>query len=362
MPPVTRADPSRADRGLAEIPFPIERGRYEVLPAMKRLGDQPILGKVEAGHFVADADLARYLAEKLRLLEGWPEAVRCVDPEHEPAGLAEAVWRVFDLVAAEHPELVRPTGDGVVLPHLGLALEGDRRAPAVRRVDPKAPLADLGARAARHLEGVTGIPRLADALALTMMEDYALVAAGTAAPGDPGDRAELLHVAFPGHWDPRTKVGRDFTAIHRPVAHNEVITGAHPSLVRAMVEKGPFVRFVWGLVTDDHLAHNPNLPGGAREPVPAQVLADPEALAARTYFRVERQTTHPFPDLGRALFTIRVYLAPLAGIAADPARRAQLASALEGMDAAAQAYKGVTELRAPLLTWLRAATPRGGLS
>ena len=226
--------------------------------------------------------------------------------------------------------------------------------------------------------GSSRFERLADALALAVQEDLVVMAGGAphyVAPGDasPGDaapkdaapgapvpgpvalearvpdqrvpedgRSDLLHVCFPSSWDPATRAGAGFIALHAPVPHNGSLRSAAGRVVRAMVTKGPFVRYVWSLAPDDALDRNPRRL--ATRPPPT----DP----ARLWFRVERQTVMPLAASGRALFTIRVYRAPLPSVLTTPERSRTLASALRSMDAALLAYKGVGGLREALLAYL----------
>jgi len=149
-------------------------------------------------------------------------------------------------------------------------------------------------------------------------------------------------VCFPSSWDPAARAGAGFAALHAPVPHSETLRAASGRVVRAMVAKGPFVRYVWSLAPDDALDRNP------RRALELPPVTDP----TRLWFRVERQTVMPLPASGRALFTILVYRAPLPHVLDTPDRRSTLASALRSMDAALLAYKGVGGLREPLLAYL----------
>ena len=164
------------------------------------------------------------------------------------------------------------------------------------------------------------------------------------------NRAECLHVCFPSHWNPATRVGQSFEELHRPVAHGEVLERAAPNVMKALHTKGPFVRYVWSLTADDGLNQNPDLPG---RPNPTLPLEAPAALAQKLTFRVERQTTCALPALQRFIFTVRIFTQPLTEAACNPERRGRLERALLSMDDALLAYKGLTALRAPLLAWLR---------
>lgn len=162
-----------------------------------------------------------------------------------------------------------------------------------------------------------------------------------------GGSAELLHVCFPSGWDPAARAGAGFAALHAPVPHGEALRRAAPQLVRAMVSRGPFVRYVWSLAPDARLDRNPRRQPDQRASRPPQAL----------WFWVERQTVMPLPELGRALFTIRVYVTPLASVLTDQERRRTLASAVASMDAEALAYKGIGSMRDPLLAWLTRGGP-----
>jgi len=321
-------------------------------------------------------------------------AAGAVEPEGEPAadqgratGGAGRPAIVADREALRFPLL------GVALARADLEMRAELSAVDVAGL-PRSLLDEVRA----HLTRLGPLERLADALALAVQEDLVLMAgpeaagpeaagpvdAGTdeedpeasrgpaAAPlggrgraarrpgdgireGDSDGRAELLHVCFPSSWDPAERAGAGFAALHAPVPHGETLQAAGGRLVRAMVAKGPFVRYVWSLAGDGALDRNPRRRAVAAARVDASPVepapADPSAL----WFRVERQTVLPLPELHRALFTIRVYRAPLPEVLTTPARRRTLALALRSMDAPLLAYKGVGGLRTKLLAYLERA-------
>ncbi len=329
-------------------PFPVSVP-YRVAPDMHRFGSE-LFGRVEREHFVADKELAAYLEEKLARLERHAGFCRALEPAASEAGLAKALWRVFGLLAGEQPQLVEVNGETITLKALGLILHAptapSRSCPDVEHRE-GAPLAELGSRAARWLTRQQGVARLADALAFTVQEDYVIMRGSETAHG-----AELLHVCFPSHWNPADKPGKSFAELHGPVAHNGTLLAAEQRVMKALFNKGPFVRYAWGLVTDPRLGHNPALPDPDK-PLPDEVLKNPDEVAARSYFRTERQTTYAIPDLARCLFTIRVSVRPLGEVITTAQRRETLAASLASMDEALLEYKGLTQLRAPLLAWLK---------
>ena len=304
-------------------------------------------GRVETGHFEADEHWESEIAYKLELLER-DTSLRRVIVDDDMPGLTEALWRVGDLLAADEPTLWRPFDGGVELPRLGLRLltptRGDRANPVVDASN----ATPLGAKIGARLERQHGVERLFDALALACQEDLVIM---RGVP-DGIDIAEALHVCFPSGWDPRDKVGTGFARIHGPVAENEKLVGSAPNLMKAMLTKGPYVRFGWGLGADFDLDNHPESP---RRRMPAEAIANPDEVAANIWLRTERQTTCPMPELGRALFTIKVYVESLQELLeAKPYIGPRLINLIESATPAVREYKGMTDYAEPLLTWLRA--------
>jgi hypothetical protein len=116
-----------------------------------------------------------------------------------------------------------------------------------------------------------------------------------------------------------------------------------------MMEKGPFVRFAWGLSTDQRLNHHPQPPSGvdAEAWYGRNFNADRPAL----YMRVERQVLWPFRQQDASFFAIRPYFYDCAQL--DRHQRNQLADALEGMSSATLEYKGLGEGQSAMCHWLR---------
>jgi hypothetical protein len=200
-----------------------------------------------------------------------------------------------------------------------------------------------------------------DALISQIPEDLAIVVRDPTVPSDRGaisgrDRLAFLHVCSPSHWAPEEKAGLDFRALHAPVPGFERLARAAGPLVEAMIQKGPFVRFVWSFVTDRRLNHHP-------EPPPNWELSawrgrafdasKPESEAP-FYLRIERQVTWGLPAAGAALFFIRVSFIDGRALRADPERRARLLSALHSMTPESRVYKGVSGCFEELINWLSA--------
>ena len=303
-----------------------------------------INGRREEKHFIADKHWEAEIAAKLALLEQDASLRRCIATD-DPDGLTEALWRVAGLLANDEPTLWRTEPDGAYLPRLGLRLIGNRCCPEIDASEST----PLGQRIAAWLERQSGVARLIDALALACQEDIVIMRATTQGPGD----AEALHVCFPSGWDPREKAGRNFRAIHKPVGDNARLLKSSENVMKALLTKGPYVRFSFGLsanpALDNHPVTRPAKP-------PADFWNDPDTAIDGIYVRMERQTTFPMPDLDRGLFTIRVYVNPVkARIAADPSLAPRLRSLVETAIPEVRDYKGITEMSPALLAWIGAS-------
>ena len=160
-----------------------------------------------------------------------------------------------------------------------------------------------------------------------------------------------LAVALPSHWAPEDKVGRHFTDIHAPVADNQAIVRAADALLDLVSGRRQaderWERFVWTVSAQPRLHAHPARVD--REGWQPSTLAQ---LPAGAWWRTERQTFIPLPDLGQAVFTVRVDVTPLAQVIDNAERAQRLHDALASMSDAVLAYRGLTAARAPLLAWL----------
>jgi dimethylamine monooxygenase subunit A len=324
-------------------PF-MNEARFEIKADLFALGTV-INGKLEQKHFEQDNQLESFLTERLNLFETQLEKRRLIHTNDEP-GLAESLHRVFGLYAKDHPELIHLEPDGVELKHLGLKLRyssaATRIEPVIERLNPSG----LGERIASWLERQTGAARLLDALALSCQEDIVIMR-GIAETA----QAEALSVSFPSGWDPREKLAENFERIHEPIADNSRLLKASGNTMKALLTKGPFIRFSWGLTINPSLDNHPLSP----KPEPLQAwLENPNELVKHSYLRMERQTTFPMPDLERGLFSIRVYVTPLLErLERDPSLRSRLAKFVAGVKPEVLAYKGQAKITPGILKWLQ---------
>lgn len=179
-----------------------------------------------------------------------------------------------------------------------------------------------------------------DALARALQEDFCVLAAGENFAG----RAALIDVRFPSGWRPERLAGATFEQIHIPVPGFPGNPQAGRSMVRTMVERGPFVRFAWTLCPDDALDRHPDDRRRA-------TWSQPEGV----WLRVERQITVPLRAAGASVFLIRVYHYPLREL--TPQQQIHTVTALTLMPDAIRHYKGLPT--AAQLTALLAQAPWG---
>jgi hypothetical protein len=178
-------------------------------------------------------------------------------------------------------------------------------------------------------------------LSLAFAEDFAVIDGATAC-------IPWLAVCLPSHWAPEDKIGRHFAQVHTPVADNQVLIAAGEHLARLVTGTDRWERFVWTITRHPTLSQHPQ----RCDPAPWPADASAESLAARAFFRTERQTFIPLPEHAQAIFTIHVEMQALALTASLPAQARQLHAAVASMSPAVLAYRGLTDARARLLAWL----------
>ncbi|SFB64150.1 Protein of unknown function [Rhizobium sp. NFR07] len=167
--------------------------------------------------------------------------------------------------------------------------------------------------------------------------------------GDNGWRIAAAFLAFPSSWHLSEKFGLPMDEVH---AHVPGFEGGsrNAGLINRMFDNlAPgriVVRWNWS-VNWSHALYHPNAKSAEeKRGVPAE----------RAFIRVERQTLRKLPISGDILFTIRIYLDPVAAILAQPNARelaTSMADQLEAMSDAETAYKGLTEKRAEMVALLR---------
>jgi dimethylamine monooxygenase subunit A len=291
--------------------FPIRSGRYDVAPGFHWLAQTFGNGPTDARLFQIDDSWPRYRANKLNARAERFGKYVCTDDFTPP--IAEAVCRLMVIrLATEYPNLftleMQSGGAGTLLS----ALTGETL--------------DFDSAMILLSESCSHYATLFDALCCQVQEDIAVVRRTP----ERGEWITALHICAPSHWAAEDKIGGSFAATHAPVpGMNKVISAAAP-LTETVLNRGPFVRFTWGISPDDRLNYHPEEPQGVIEPESA-------------YFRVERQVLWGLPEVEAYVFAIRVYLSPLREIRADDEKRTALLSALHSMSPESRRYKSLTD-------------------
>ncbi len=321
--------------------FPLDRRRFELKAGLYVLGTDFGNGEADTKVFQIDASFDRYRRSKLRARS---ERLSKYYQLHQyTAAVAQQIARFIAYrLAQEHAgyfSVEQRTRGGMVLDCVltreALVFGADMQLiEAKSQVDPP------------YVSSL-------DALACQMQEDLAVLRVG--------DRQWLsaVHLCFPNHWAAEEKIGRNFAEIHNPVPGIEKISARAGALVDAMIYKGPYVRFAWGLSTDTHLNHHPQ----PRPDVPQHAWQGRTFNPARPqlWLRVERQTSWGFPQIAATLFTIRTYFTDCQKIRQDSSKLARLTGAIESMTPQTLRYKGIADAKSEILRWLRppeASTPK----
>ena len=301
------------DFSIVSAPFRMQPGLRRLTPGAEqltpnRLGDRALIEKL--GVLSAHADQALLVAGGF---------------DAEPALHALAAH-----AAAEHPAAFTWDGEGHWQAlQLGWSLAGDE------------PVGNGPAEIGACLRALPTAWRRAALLALAFAEDFAVIDGTTA-------HIPWLAVCLPSHWAPEDKIGRHFAQVHAPVADNQTLIAASDHLARLVTGTDRWERFVWTITRHPSLSQHPQRCDSA--PWPSGAGAD--ALAARAFFRTERQTFIPLPAHAQAIFTIHVQMQPLADAVQVPAHAGQLHAALASMSPSVLAYRGLTDARDRLLDWL----------
>jgi Protein of unknown function (DUF3445) len=282
-------------------------------------------------------DSSQACQEKLDLYEGWlaepSKAAQtvCAVADAQPQVAMEYLlalfeaeqsqWRI-EFNAQKLPVLWRVVVDDEL--RLQLDCSSDREWRAVSG----------NSRLCAHVNAVPPEMRLWLALGFVLHEDLVLLRKGVGSPSQL--EAECLHVSFPSGWTPAEKLGQSFAKIHAPVADASILQAASGAIGRALLERGPFERFVWTISDTDQRAR-----------FPMQHLTETKATHP-LWLRVERQVSLPLRDLERSLFLIRVFLYPLEQVFEDVQMKKRILASLSSMSDAVVAYKGLEQIRARL--------------
>jgi len=269
--------------------FPVEATPLTMSPRLQPLGTDFGNGPADHLYFQVDREYEAYRAQKHRIAADQTPGAFGTREESEAQTLAHAAALAWaeTTVASEHPS-IRAT-----------------------------------------LSSTDSTPRRWQRLALALQEDLVLLHRDAVGH----DRVLAFHVSFPSDWRPEAILGANFQKVHAAVPGFAEQPETARSLVRAMLERGPFVRFVWTLCTDSHLDHHP-----ARHP---RSRFTPDTRPG--WLRVERQVTIPLPAVQASVFLIRTYLTPFTALSDD--ERDTLSRAVTAMPEDVRRYKQLDPAR-----------------
>jgi Protein of unknown function (DUF3445) len=264
--------------------------------------------------FALDEALPEYLKAKLEVAQQPWAALLATDADL--AALKGCVHRLLEHLCVEQPVLLEQTAVGWKFNLTGVTISGSFDLALERG----AWLEAIGERIVERVRlEETGARACILAIALNIQDDLALMR---------GDVAEGLWVMLPSTWNPSEKIGLPLASIHKPVPNSDALQRATPNLTRAVLERGPFERFVWTVQASPRLPMHP-----------AQVMPDDGGA----YWRIERQTFYPMPELGRYWFVIRVHVVPLPSVL-NPDRARGLQHALEQIASSLTQHKRLEPL------------------
>lgn len=152
-------------------------------------------------------------------------------------------------------------------------------------------------------------------------------------PSASGYRLTAASLASPSHWRLQDKLGRPIGEIHDPIPGvHQQLTPRIDRFFMHIHPQRPVCRFNWSLQADPGLFH----PAATNTPVPR---------GTHLYYRVERQTLRRLPESGAIVFTIRVFLHPVALLGAVSGALDALVAAVDATPPALAQYKGFPALR-----------------
>lgn len=313
--------------------FPLDNGRYEVKPGLMPLGFDLGNDRIDRQVFQIDSNFGHYRQAKLLA------RTECLSKYYQTynyCGVAGAIAHlIITRLTREYPQyfyLERLFPGNTVL-HCHLTAE-------TLYLDAHWQLQQSQSNIAPAYVSTL------DALACQVQEDLAVVCRGS----DGVNWLSAIHLCYPNHWAAEEKIGKDFAAVHAPVAGMEKINQRAGAIVNTMIERKPMVRFAWGLSTDTRLNHHPKAPTGIQFEQWRGREFDPNN--PRLYLRIERQTIWGLPKYDAALFTIRTYFQDCRAIKQEPVLRSKLLAALDSMTVDSLIYKGLSDIQNQVAWWL----------
>lgn len=314
--------------------FPIENGKYEVKPGFFPLGTSFGNGRQDSSLFQLDSDFRYYRRQKLKSRSEKLEKYFCTD-QIEGKTLSATAALIIDQLCADYKNYFKFDSTHRQYTTLECSLTSEKL---------------IFDRQWQLIESEADVNppyhHVLDALASQIQEDLALLQFDSAY----GNRLVAIHLCFPNHWGAQSKIANNFTTIHKPVPGIDNINKKSSALLKAVVDKGPMVRFAWGLSTDRRLNHHPQPAEGQDESLwhGRKFNANDPCL----FLRVERQVCWGMHQSQSMLFTINTRFIDCHEIKKNRDRLSLLISAISSMSKESLNYKGLDEDKSAIINWL----------
>jgi hypothetical protein len=316
--------------------FPYQKGRYEVAPGLLPLSQDFGNGPWDQRLIQLGDDFPEYRKqfEENRAREEISKYV-CLSPRADAKAVGAISEFVLKKMSEEYPDQVRfQNENGKTIFTSDFTNESF--------------VVNAEKNSVEVLKGKIAYVSAWDAMGAQVPEDLAIWRLSD----DGSEEMEALHLNAPNHWAASEKIGRSFAAVHAPIPHIEKIVQWAVNLFKGIVQKGPYVRFAWGVGTDERLNHHPFPPKEVNPKEWAGRRFDPSD--PKLYARVERQVLWGFPDLNRIVFGIRTYHQDVKDLKkTHPEAVSGLIEAILSMSPESLVYKGLSEDRDQVVEWLR---------
>lgn len=333
---------------------PYLNGKYEVAPLLKAFGTPAAIVKksdlredessvaIDSLVFQIDSDFPRYREEKIKALQEDPSKYFL---KHKMTVEQEFCLQNFIIkrLLQDQPHIfkwqsVRGGGHQLLCHHTSDCLDFDSAGRFLK----------FHSHRSAELNSIAQDALLA--LSLQVQED---LAAWT--QNEEENWMCWASILLPNHWAPEEKIGKNFAAVHFPVAESEAMLKRSQQIVRSMIHKGPFTRFAWGISTDTRLNHHPKAPPNWTQEDWTGRDFSPEAQ--ELWVRSERQCLFGFADSELSLFTIRTYFEDVNTLLDDAEAKEALKKALKSMTKRSLEYKGLSKSLDSILEWIDAKRP-----
>ncbi|MCC5635909.1 DUF3445 domain-containing protein [Nostoc sp. CHAB 5844] len=315
--------------------FPLMNGRYEVKPGMMMFGLCFGNSQADGQVFQIDENFADY--RQAKLLARAERLSKYYQTHNYSMTVAGAIARlIIERLTQEHPQYF-----GYEKSTAKTSIFYNRLTQEILYLD-----ADWQLQRVENSSVFPAYTSILDALAAQVQEDFTVICCSD----DGRNWLSAVHLCYPNHWSAEEKIGKDFAAIHAPVAGMEKINRRADAIVHTMINCKPMVRFAWGLSTDMRLNHHPEPPPGVLAYQWQGRRFDPQHPSL--YLRIERQVIWGLPEYKAALFTIRTYFRDCSLLKKDSLLWVKLCTAIESMSPESLIYKGLADSRASILRWL----------